>query len=85
MSTDDSVPAQLDEIRARLERGDARMTAIEKAVAENTEITKDIRDALVAGRVISRLARWLGGLAIAASAIYAALHLPGPPTPPPGH
>lgn len=74
MSPHDTVPAQLDAIRGRLDSGDKRFESIERALAENTEITKDIRDAIVAGRVATKAVKWLGALAIAGSAIYAAAY-----------
>jgi hypothetical protein len=110
-SHEDSIPTQLDAIRARLDedrdiirdrftKGDLRMSTIEgglrsveRAVAENTVISResadtsranadvlaDIRDAQVVGRSIIKVARWLtrpvlwlGTLAGAGTAIYAA-------------
>lgn len=70
----DSIPGQLEEIRSRLDKGDDRFAKIELAVKENTEITKDIRDAVVAGRVATRLIKWLGALALAISALWALFH-----------
>ena len=86
----------IDAVNARLDAGDRRMHAIEFAVAENTVITKemadatrDIRDAVVAGRVANRVVRWLGGLAAALSAMYllwtqVVPPAPSPPVPPSG-
>jgi hypothetical protein len=117
-AAEDSMPAQLDAIRARLDEDrdltaerfrngalrmgsiEASVRAIEKAVAENTVITRrsaqttqanadvlaDIRQAQVIGRTVGKvvmwfarllvkLARpvlWLGMLAGAGTAIYAA-------------
>jgi hypothetical protein len=70
----DTVPGQLDAIRRRLDNGDARMTKIEAALAENTEITRDIRDAVTAGKVVTKVIKWVGALAVAASAIYAGFY-----------
>lgn len=41
-----------------------RMGGIADALKENTELTKGIRDAVTTGRVLRRLAVWLGGAAI---------------------
>lgn len=78
---EDSVPGQLDAIRRRLDNGEARFMKIEEgqaqlktAMAENTEITKDIRDAVTAGRVATKVVKWVGGLAIAGSAIWASFY-----------
>lgn len=73
-SAGDSVPGQLEEIRKRLDKGDRRFETLETAVRENTEITKDIRDAVVAGRVATKLIKWLGAVALAVSAIWALVH-----------
>ena len=77
----DSVPGQLDEIKRRLDEGDRRMGAIEFSVAENTVITRqvqtvtdEIRDAVTAGRVVTKVVKWVGALAIACSAIYAVIY-----------
>ena len=51
---------------------DVRLANVEEAVRENTEITKDIRDAVVAGRVAAKLIKWLGAIAAAGSAIWIA-------------
>lgn len=75
MSTEeDTVPGQLDGIRKRLDRGDLRFEKLERAVRENTEITKDIRDAVVAGRVATKFIKWLGAVALACSALWALFH-----------
>lgn len=63
---DDSIPGKLDALTSRVEK-------IEVAVAENTEITRDIRDAVVAGRVMARVIKWTGAVAAACSAIWVAI------------
>jgi hypothetical protein len=70
----DTVPGQLDAIRRRLDDGERRFDAIERAVSENTEITRDIRDAVTAGRVFAKVIKWVGAIAVACSAIYAGLY-----------
>lgn len=58
-----------------------RMGLIEGAVAENTALTKDIRDAVVAGRVLKRVAIWGGGAVLVIAQwwdqIRTALHIGG--------
>lgn len=68
----------------RLEVGEKRMTNIEAELLMNTEITKQIRDAVTAGKVMSRVIRWAGGIAAAGAAVWAAvITVSGrPPTPP---
>lgn len=56
----------------RLEVGEKRMTSIEAELLMNTEITREIRDAVTAGKMMSRLIRWVGGIAAAGAAIWAA-------------
>jgi hypothetical protein len=69
-----TVPGQLDAINLRLEAGERRMRKIELAVAENTEITRDIRDAVIAGRVATKVVKGIGALAVAGSAIWAVVY-----------
>lgn len=68
--TQDTIPNQLDDIRNRLDSGDRRMTRIEEQIAENTDLTKDIRDALVFGRVGTRIIKWSGAIAGACLSMY---------------
>lgn len=67
MTDIDSMPGKLDALATRVGR-------LETAMVENTEITRDIRDALVAGRVLSRAAKWLAGIVASVAAIWAAWH-----------
>lgn len=64
---EDSLPGKLDALTARVEH-------IEKAVAENTELTRDIRDAVVAGRIATKVIKWLGAVAAACSALWVAFY-----------
>lgn len=75
-------------IEARLERGDKRMGAIETDLRANTAATQaqtetltEVRKLLETGRAAFRLAdwfgkgvRWLGGIAAAVAAIWAAIY-----------
>ena len=76
---DETIPGALDGIRirqlvtaSRVDAVERRLGTMETLLTENTAITRDIRDAMVASRLITRVIRWLGGLALAGSAIYAA-------------
>jgi hypothetical protein len=62
---EDSVPGKLDALTTRVAH-------IEKAVAENTDLTRDIRDAMVAGRVMTKVLKWCGAIAAACSALWVA-------------
>lgn len=61
----DSMPGKLDALAVRVGK-------IESAVAENTEITRDIRDALIAGKLAGRVIKWAGGIAAGAVALWSA-------------
>jgi len=90
---EDSIPGQLDSIRARLDHGDIRMRQIEGAVAENTLLTRgaiekldaaatvlgDIKDAQTAGRILKKFVVGTGAVAGAGAAIAAAWHTFMPP------
>lgn len=67
-------PERRVDMAAQINTLDTRLTSLERAVAENTEITKDIRDAVVAGKFVAKLIKWTGALALAGSAIYAAVY-----------
>jgi hypothetical protein len=47
-----------------------RLEKIEQSVAENTELTRGIRDVLVASRVLTKVIKWVGAVAVAASGVY---------------
>jgi hypothetical protein len=61
----DSIPGKLDALSERVGK-------IEVAMAENTELTRDIRDALVAGKVAGRFIKWVGGTVGGLAAMWAA-------------
>lgn len=42
----------------------SRMDSIDSALRENTALTRDIRDALIAGKLIKRAAIWVGVTAL---------------------
>ena len=71
MSDIDSMPGKLDELAGRVGR-------LEIAVAENTDLTRDIKDALGGLRVFGRVMKWLAGVAAGFAAVVAAwTHLGG--------
>lgn len=57
----------------RLAHIDSRIAAIESAVAENTELTRGIRDAITAGRVATTAVKWLAGLVITLASAWLAI------------
>lgn len=72
-----ALEADLDDFRRRLDEGDDRFKKLEKSIEENTTLTKkidksteEIRDALVAAKVGTKLIKWIGALAIALAAVY---------------
>lgn len=74
------------EINDSLQGGRDRMDRIEKLIAENTTITKSVRETVTAGKVATKVIQWLAGFATAVTVIYAAYYqVTGhPPTTPPG-
>jgi hypothetical protein len=74
---DETIPGALDGIRQRLggtERrvGDIeqRMAGMETLLTENTAVTREIRDVVIAGRVVTRVVKWVGSVALAFGALY---------------
>lgn len=72
---------RLDAIEQRLDEGAKRMQSIEDQLARNTEITAQIRDALIAWRVARDFFGWTGAVmawltkaALFLGAVYAAGH-----------
>lgn len=73
MADMDSMPGKLDALGARVGR-------LEVAVAENTELTRDIKDALGGLRVFGLVMKWVAGVVGGAVAIWTAwTHLGGKP------
>jgi len=78
----ETIPGELHAIHERLDKGEARFNRLERAVEENTRITKessevinDVRDLLVFARVGTRLVKWLsalGALAVTALTFWSA-------------
>jgi len=56
----------------RLDHGERRMGNIEAELLMNTEITREIRDAVTTGKTLTRLLKWVAGVAAASAAIWAA-------------
>jgi hypothetical protein len=64
-------------VERRFAEGDARMGKIEESIKDNTTLTREIRDWLAAARKgmtvlgwLGELARWIGGFAAMAAAIW---------------
>lgn len=59
MSEEEAIELRAAIVR-RLDDGDARMTRIETALAENTRLTAEVRSIMEAGRAGLRLLGWVG-------------------------
>lgn len=77
---------RLSAIEAQLVDGRRRMDVLEAAVGENTDLTRDIRDIMVAARVgfkvlggLGTLAKWSLYICGAAAAVWGLIH--GAPKP----
>lgn len=57
----------------RLDHMDRRMAGLEAGVAENTELTRGIRDAITAGRVASVAMKWVGGAIVTVASAWLAI------------
>ena len=55
---------------ARMEEGQREMRA---ELTRNTEVTEAIRDAYTAGRMMTRIVKWVGAIAIAIGSIWWAI------------
>lgn len=65
---------KLDALSERVERVEAAVYEIQREVIENTDITRDVRDALVAGKVMARVIKWAGVVAAGCSAVWVAFY-----------
>lgn len=65
MADIDSMPGKLDELAGRVGR-------LEAAVEENTELTRDIKDALGGLRVLGVVMKWVAGVVGGGIAIFSA-------------
>ena len=73
MSDMDSMPGKLDALGVRVGH-------LETAVAENTELTRDIKDALGGLRIFGNIMKWVAGVGVGAAALIAAwTHVGGRP------
>ena len=71
---------QISEITVTLRNQDERIAVsatqlkrIESAVSENTDLTRDIRDAITAGKVAGSLVKWLAAAVVTMSAAWVAM------------
>jgi beta-phosphoglucomutase-like phosphatase (HAD superfamily) len=70
---------QISEVTVTLRRQDEKIAVnagqlnlIQQAVAENTNLTRDVRDAITAGKVAGRLVRWMAATIVTLSAAWLA-------------
>lgn len=57
----------------RLAVGEKRMSNIEAELVMNTEITRQIRDAVTTTRMVSNFLRWAAGILAAVAAVWVAV------------
>ena len=86
VTIDAEVKKEFEGIDRRLNNGKDRMDKLEAAIAENTKITREIKDIVDLGRSffiilghIGTVAKWIGAIGTAIAAIYALFHLNQPP------
>ena len=86
MAIDEEVQTEFDGIDRRLLSGKERMDAIEASIAENTRITKEIKEILDLGKsfftilgYVAKIAKWIAALGSAAAVVYALAHGQIPP------
>lgn len=58
---------------ARIAGFEGRLTAVEVTLKRNTELTEQVRDAVVAAKVAHAVLKWASGLTVAAAAAWYAL------------
>lgn len=80
--TVDSLTAQMRHLAAeqtstalRVAAADESMQAIRRELRANTEMTESIRDALIAGKVATKVLKWTGAIAMAVASIYTAAYM----------
>lgn len=80
-----TIARRVGDVEARLDDGSQRMQRIEDKLDANTSTTTEVRDLLDSGRALfrfasgfasgfGRLARWVGGIAGAAAAVWALIY-----------
>lgn len=57
----------------RLDQMDVRLSKLEAAVAENTDLTRDVRDAITAGRFAGKAVKLLAGAVITGVSAWLAI------------
>ena len=75
----------MSQMQTMLTEMSGHLKAQREELADNTEITQNVRDAVTAGRVAGHLIKWAGVIAATVSAIYGAwwavTHIGQPPGP----
>jgi ABC-type multidrug transport system fused ATPase/permease subunit len=62
----------LDEIRETTKQMAEMVRAHQVELAANTSITAGVRDTMVAGRIATKIIKWVGAIAIAFASLYGA-------------
>ena len=86
MPIDEEVQTEFDGIDRRLLSGKERMDAIEASIAENTRITKEIKEILDLGKsfftilgYVAKVAKWIAAIGSGIAVVYAIAHGSIPP------
>jgi hypothetical protein len=79
----DDLTCATSQMQTMLAEMSGHLKAQREELADNTEITQSVRDAVTAGRVAGHLIKWAGVIAAAISAVYGAwwavTHIGHPP------
>ena len=83
---DEDVQSEFDGVDRRLKSGKERMDAIEASIAENTRITKEIKEILDLGKsfftilgYVAKVAKWIAAIGSGIAVVYALAHGQLPP------
>lgn len=83
---DEDVQSEFEGVDRRLKSGKERMDAIEASIAENTRITKEIKEILDLGKsfftilgYIGKVAKWIAAIGSGIAVAYALTHGQLPP------
>lgn len=64
---------RLDALKGKVDHLHDCVESLKRSVAENTEITQQVRDILASFRIAGSLAKWVTAIATAVAGVYAML------------
>jgi hypothetical protein len=83
---DEDTQVEFESVNLRLRVGEDRMNNMESLIKQNTILTQEVRDILELGKsffkilnLLGKLIKWVGGIAAAVGAVYAAWNNLPPP------